>query len=61
MVTRKDNVEYHKGFRAFGRGEGHNDCPYNPNIANPIDSRFNRWHLGWFDAERQAQNEGKES
>ena len=61
MVTRKDNVEYHKGFRAFGCGEGHDTCPYRPNTDNPIDSRYNRWHLGWFDAERQTQKEGKES
>jgi hypothetical protein len=53
--TRTDNVEYHEGLRAFGRGERDTDCPYRPNTASPIDSRYNRWHLGWFDAQRQAQ------
>jgi hypothetical protein len=59
MITRKDNVEYHKGFRAFGGGEGQDKCPYRPNTADPIDSRYNRWHLGWSDAERQAQSKGE--
>ena len=52
--TRTDNVEYHEGLRAFARGERSVDCPYSSRSDRSIDSRWNRWHLGWADAMRQT-------
>ena len=53
--TRTDNVEYHEGLRAFGRGERDTDCPYSSRTDSSVDSRYNRWQLGWSDAMRQVQ------
>ena len=55
MTTRTDNVEYHAGYNAFGRGERDTDCPYSSRMDSSVDSRYNRWQLGWSDAMRQAQ------
>jgi hypothetical protein len=52
--TRTDNVEYHDGYNAFGRGDRSVDCPYSSSSDRSIDSRWNRWHLGWEDAMRQT-------
>jgi hypothetical protein len=55
MTIRTDNVEYHAGYRAFGRGERDTDCPYSSRTDSSVDSRYNRWQLGWADAMRQVQ------
>jgi hypothetical protein len=52
--TRTDNVEYHEGRLAFGRGERDTDCPYSSRSDRSIDSRWNRWQLGWADEMRQT-------
>jgi hypothetical protein len=54
-MIRTDNVEYHEGYRAFGRGERDTDCPYKPSSHRGEDSRFNRWQMGWSDAFASAQ------
>jgi hypothetical protein len=53
MTIRRDNVEYHQGYRDFGRGVKDTECPYNYREEGD-DCRYNRWQLGWIDAKHQA-------
>ena len=54
MTIRKDNVEYHAGYRAFASGVRDTDCPYNYRDSISDDCRYNRWQLGWLDARSKA-------
>lgn len=53
--TRSDNCEYHDGYLAFGRGKRDTDCPFNSSTDRSIDSRYNRWQMGWSDAAASAR------
>jgi hypothetical protein len=52
--TRSDNCEYHDGYRAFGRGDRETDCPFKSSADRSIDSRYNRWQMGFNDAVASA-------
>jgi len=53
--TRSDNCEYHDGYRAFGRGKRDTDCPFKFSTDRSIDSRYNRWQMGWRAAAASAR------
>jgi len=48
--TRKDNSEYHSGYKAFANGEYFTTNPYHERTYHGMDSRHKRWNLGWDDA-----------
>lgn len=54
-MTRKDNSEYHNGRAAFRDGKPLHDCPHRFDTSTSADSRFNRWVLGWYDAQAEAR------
>lgn len=53
-MTRRQNVEYHEGAKAFRDGVALQGCPYHYQAANAGDSRFDRWNLGWSEAYEEA-------
>lgn len=59
MTVRKDNSEYHEGYKAYRDAKPADANPYT-DFQNRTheDSRFNRWGLGWVDARRDNSDAG---